>query len=66
MSSDARHASLQASGAMDTDGHEEPMANGAGASAVGLLPEVEAYAYLLVVLFLVDGRQYPEVRSIPC
>ncbi len=51
---------------METDGHgDQPAANAAGASAVGLLPEVEAYAYLLVVLFLVDGRHYPEVHSIP-
>ena len=60
------HALLQAASAMETDGHEKPPASAADTSAVGLLPEVEAYAYLLVVLLLVDGKHFPEVRTAVC
>ena len=47
---------------MDTDGEQKasPAAAG-GASAVGLLPEIEAYAYLLTVMYLVDQKAYEEV-----
>jgi len=56
----------QAGDGMETDAAAPPAApaeNGAG--AVGLLPEVEAYAFLLVVTLLVDRKQYPEVRARP-
>ena len=48
---------------MDTDGEHKasPAATG-GASAVGLLPEIEAYAYLLTVMYLTDQKAYKEVR----
>ncbi len=59
----------QAGDGMETDAAAPPAApveNGAGgAGAVGLLPEVEAYAFLLVVTLLVDRKQYPEVRVPP-
>ena len=29
----------------------------------GVLPEVEAYAYLLVVIYLTDAQQLPQVES---
>ena len=48
--------------AMDTDGeHKASPAAAGGASAVGLLPEIEAYAYLLTVMYLTDQKAYKEV-----
>ena len=55
-------STAQASGAMDTDGPEAPAPTPVTASAVGLLPEVELYAYLLIVLYLVDHQLYAEAR----
>lgn len=55
----------QASGAMETDGGDAPTDSAAASSAVGLLPELEIYAYLLVVTFLVDKNLYPEVCANP-
>ena len=52
---------MQADNAMDTDAaapHAAPAEN--GAAPAGLLPEVEAYAFLLVVTFLVDRKRYEE------
>ena len=47
---------------METDGTDAPAESpAASSSAVGLLPELEIYAYLLVVTFLVDKKLYPEV-----
>lgn len=47
---------------MDTDGeHKVSPAAPGGASAVGLLPEIEAYAYLLTVIYLTDQKAYKEV-----
>ena len=48
---------------MDTDGEHKasPAATGGG-NAVGLLPEIEAYAYLLTVMYLADQKAYKEVR----
>lgn len=56
---------------MDADG--TPAANGAanGAearapeppAAPSNLPEVEAYAYLVTLMFLVDRKQYQQVRT---
>ena len=51
---------------METDGTDAPAESAAASSAVGLLPELETYAYLLVVTFLVDKKLYPEVcASLP-
>lgn len=50
---------------MDTDAVEAPTQGPGSSSAVGLLPELEAYAYLLVVTFLVDYKLYPEVCKLP-
>ncbi|KAK9818845.1 hypothetical protein WJX81_007258 [Elliptochloris bilobata] len=35
-----------------------------GTAPVGLLPEVEAYAFLLVVTFLVDRKRYAEAKEV--
>lgn len=49
---------------MDTDAAAPPAAPAEnGAAPAGLLPEVEAYAFLLVVTFLVDRKRYKEVRA---
>ena len=49
---------------MDTDAAALPAAPAEnGAAPAGLLPEVEAYAFLLVVTFLVDRKRYEEVCS---
>lgn len=48
---------------METDG-PSPSPPSPQASSAGVLPEVEAYAYLLVVAFLVDKGLYPEVCNI--
>ena len=56
---------LQASGEMDTDSCEKATPSSRADLSVGLLPEVEAYAYLLVVLFLMDRKAYDEVCSLP-
>ncbi len=56
----------QASSSMETDGTDAPAESpAASSSAVGLLPELEIYAYLLVVTFLVDKKLYPEVYARP-
>lgn len=49
---------------METDAAAQPAAAENGAAPVGLLPEVEAYAFLLVVTFLVDRKLYAEVRPL--
>lgn len=56
----ARH---QAAGDMETDRHDAAPPRTGAASPAGLLPEVEAYAHLLVVLFLVDHKHYGQVRA---
>lgn len=50
----------QVSGSMDTDQAVKAPAEGT-AAPVGLIPEVQAYAYLLVVTFLMDQAQPAEV-----
>ena len=45
------------------DRHDAAPPRTGAASPAGLLPEVEAYAHLLVVLFLVDHKLYAQVRS---
>ena len=58
------YALLQADDAMDTDAAAPPAAPAEnGAAPAGLLPEVEAYAFLLVVTFLVDRKRYKGVRA---
>lgn len=47
---------------MDTDGDHKTAPAAGGATGVGLLPEIEAYAYLLVVMYLVDQKAYQEVN----
>ncbi|EIE24637.1 26S proteasome regulatory subunit [Coccomyxa subellipsoidea C-169] len=54
----------KASSAMETDGTDAPAESAAASSAVGLLPELETYAYLLVVTFLVDKKLYPEAKEV--
>ena len=47
---------------MDTDeDHKASSPAAGGVSGVGLLPETEAYAYLLTVMYLVDHKAYQEV-----
>ena len=46
---------------MDTDGDQKASPAAGGATGVGLLPEIEAYAYLLTVMYLVDQKAYKEV-----
>ena len=51
---------------MDTDGeHKASPAAAGGANAVGLLPEIEAYAYLLTAMHLTDQKAYKEVGYQP-
>ena len=47
---------------METDRHDAAPPRTGAASSAGLLPEVEAYAHLLVLLFLVDHKLYAQVR----
>lgn len=47
-------------GAMDAD---SPADAGAAATLLGNVPEVEMYCYLLVIIYLVDQRQYEQVRG---
>ncbi|BDA42686.1 probable 26S proteasome non-ATPase regulatory subunit 3 [Coccomyxa sp. Obi] len=55
----------KASSSMETDGTDAPAESpAASSSAVGLLPELEIYAYLLVVTFLVDKKLYPEAKEV--
>ena len=51
--------------AMDTDSEHKaaPPAAGGG-NAVGLLPEIEAYAYLLTVMYLTDQEAYKKVSAL--
>jgi hypothetical protein len=46
---------------METDGDNKTSPAAGGGSGVGLLPEVEAYAYLLTVMYLVDQKEYQKV-----
>ena len=46
---------------METDSDHKTSPAAGGATGVGLLPEVEAYAYLLTVMYLVDQKEYQEV-----
>ena len=53
---------LQVGSAMEVEGSAQPSTGTPKTvSPAGLLPEVEAYAVLLVVLFLVDQKQHQEV-----
>jgi len=52
---------MQASQAMETDGDHKQSPAAGSATGVGLLPEIEAYAYLLTVMYLVDQKAYKEV-----
>ena len=55
---------FQAENAMDTDAAAAPAAPAEnGAAPAGLLPEVAAYAFLLVVTFLVDRKRYEEASA---
>ena len=48
---------------MDTDeDHKASSPAAGGVNGVGLLPETEAYAYLLTVMYLVDHKAYQEVH----
>ena len=49
---------MQASSAMDTDATETPSKASITASS---LPEVEVYACLLAIVYLVDQKDYPQV-----
>ena len=49
---------------MDTDeDHKASSPAAGGVNGVGLLPETEAYAYLLTVMYLVDHKAYQEVHT---
>ena len=49
---------------MDTgEDHKTSSPAAEGVSGVGLLPETEAYAYLLTVMYLVDHKAYQEVHT---
>ncbi|CAK0761462.1 hypothetical protein CVIRNUC_002862 [Coccomyxa viridis] len=51
--------------AMDTDeDHKASSPAAGGVNGVGLLPETEAYAYLLTVMYLVDHKAYQEARAV--
>jgi hypothetical protein len=50
---------------METDSDHKRAPAAGGATGVGLLPEVEAYAYLLTVMYLVDQKEYQEVGIMP-
>jgi hypothetical protein len=52
---------MQAEGAMDTD---TPSASG-DAEPTSVLPEVEIFCYLLVIMLLVDREMYAEVSQAP-
>lgn len=52
----------KASGGMDTD--DAVQANGGAAEPAGLIPEVETYATLLVVIFLTDQKLFEEAKSV--
>ena len=49
---------------METDSDHKTSPAAGGATGVGLLPEVEAYAYLLTVMYLVDQKEYQEVGDL--
>jgi len=50
-------------GAMDTDGEVLPMSSSDSEHA-GVLPEVEMFCYLLIIMFLVDQETFPEGRDV--
>ena len=50
---------------MDTDSGSSGKQSTPQAADYGVLPEVEAYAFLLVIIAQIDRRHFTEVRAIP-
>ena len=56
---------MQAASGMDTDSGSSGKQSTSQAADYGVLPEVEAYAFLLVIIFQIDRRHFAEVGATP-
>lgn len=51
---------------MDTEAELQFRPRTGKAASAPLLPEVEAYLQLLLVIYLMNSKRYPEVRALSC
>lgn len=51
---------------MDTEAELQFRPRTGKAASAPLLPEVEAYLQLLLVIYLMNSKRYPEVRPLSC